>query len=134
LRALRDHIWHEALCAVHNTPEVHLEGTAPVVLRPEYGGARMDAGVVHENMHSPEPLTDFPFEIHNLLDVTHIAPLGQDRIRAALRGFDQAFLCGIETVLADVGNAYLHAKSGETVCGSKTDSGGTAGYYGYVGG
>ena len=122
-----DHARGEHLRTMNQTPEIDGKNALPVLQGAEHLAARLNAGVVHQDIGAAEPFSHGAFEFRHLFDAADVHRLGHD-IGGAVRCRRRQFcLCLSETVATQIRDAHLHAKAGEPHRGGKTDAGRASG-------
>ena len=125
--AALDHLGREDLAAVDDAPQVHLKDAFPVLPRPEYVAAGLDAGIVHQHVGAAEPLADGGLQRAEILQAADVALPRHDFTRAAgVLGGDR-FGGRLQAVRAEIGNACVKAERPEALRCGQSDAGGAAG-------
>ena len=81
-----DHARREHLRAVDDPPEIDAENALPVLQGAEHLAARLNAGIVHQDVRAAEPFSNAGFQRRHILDPADIDGAGHDIGAAARRG------------------------------------------------
>ena len=122
-----DHAGCKDLRAVDHAPEVDAENTLPVWQRTEHLAARLDAGVVHQNVGAAEPFSHGAFQFRHLLDAADVDCARQDIGGAAGRCRRQCGFGRLQPIAAEIGDTDFHAEARKFFRGGKAEAGGAAG-------
>ena len=122
-----DHAGRKNLRAVDHAPEIDGENALPVFRGSEHRAARLNAGIVHQQVRAAEAPAHGGFQLGHFFRPADIDRHGHDIGGPAGCGRDQFGLSGLKTIGAEIGDAHLHAEGGELFGGGKTYSAGASG-------
>ena len=69
------------MSSVNDAPQIYVEYALPVLGRSEHGAARLDTGVVHQDVCPAEPVTYCLIQVTNVVDTADIGLQGHDTRR-----------------------------------------------------
>src|SRR6185312_13021370 len=112
--------------SVDHAPQIDREYALPVLQRSKTVAVGADAGIVHQDIGAAEPLLHRGLQPLDVIEAADVDGSGHDIGGAAFRGGRQrSGGCG-EALIADIGNADLHAEAGKPRCGGEPDAGGAS--------
>jgi hypothetical protein len=118
-------VWREHLGAVDHAPEIDGKDALPVLGWAEHLAARLDAGIVHQDVGAAEALLNGAFQFLHLFDAADIDGRSHDAGGAA-RNLRQLGFGLLQPFPADIGDTDLHAGPGEPHRGGEPDAGGAS--------
>src|SRR6266446_3202390 len=108
---------------MNHAPQIHAENALPVLQGVEHLAARLNAGVVHQDIGAAKPLSHRLFQNRDVFNPADVGGHRHDVGSAARRcGCDPGFGFG-ETVGAQIRDTNFHPKTSEPHGGSKAYTG-----------
>jgi len=108
---------------MNHAPKVHADNALPVLQGVEHLAARLNAGIVHQDIGAAEPLPDRLFQHRDVLDPADVGGHGHD-IGSAARRYRRDFGFGFgETVGTQIRDTNSHPKTSEPHGGGKAYTG-----------
>jgi hypothetical protein len=108
---------------VNHAPKIHCENALPVLQGVEHLAARLNAGVVHQDIGAAEPLSHGLFQYRYVFDPADVSGHGHHVGSSARRSRGYFGLRFGETVGTQIRDADFHSETGEPHSGSEADTG-----------
>jgi hypothetical protein len=117
-----DHVGHENLRPVNGAPQIHAQHARPVLDGTENSAARLNPGVVHQDVDAAESFDDGRVQAADIVDDADIGFESEDVLCAARAHLGDVLHSLRDSIRITVRNADTKSERGEPLRRSETDT------------